>query len=151
VRDRNLWKRNVDKFGEALLNEVMPQVEKSYCVSTDRQARAIGGLSMGGTESLVVGLNHLDRFAWIGAFSSGGLSTNFTAQFPALEAKANDQLRLLWVACGKEDGLLNANQQFCDWLQSKNIRYTWVESPGAHSFRVWRRYLAEFAPLLFKD
>ncbi len=151
VRDRDLWQRNVDKFGETLLDEVVPQVEKSYRVSTDRRARAIAGLSMGGTESLVVGLNHPDRFAWIGAFSSGGLNTNFAAQFPALDARANDQLRLLWVACGKDDGLLKANQQFCDWLQSKNIHYTWVESPGAHSFRVWRRYLAEFAPLLFRD
>lgn len=151
VRDRELWQRNVDRFGQALLDEVIPQVEKNYRVATDRRSRAIAGLSMGGTESLVVGLNHLDRFAWIGAFSSGGLNTNFAAQFPALDAKANDQLRLLWIACGKEDGLLKPNQQFCDWLQLKNIHYTWVESPGAHSFRVWRRYLAEFTPLLFKD
>jgi enterochelin esterase-like enzyme len=151
VRDRELWQRNVDWFGKALLDEVMPQVEKAYRVSTDQRSRAIAGLSMGGTESLAVGLNHLDRFAWVGAFSSGGLNTNFAAQFPALDAKANDRLRLLWIACGKEDGLLKPNQQFCDWLRSENIRFTWVESPGGHSFRVWRRYLAEFAPLLFKD
>jgi enterochelin esterase-like enzyme len=151
VRDRELWQRNVDKFGEALLGEVMPQVEKAYRVSTDRQSRAIAGLSMGGTESLLVGLNHLDRFAWIGAFSSGGLNTNFAAQFPALDAKANDQLRLLWIGCGREDRLIENNRQLCDWLKSKDVRYTWVESPGAHSFRVWRRYLAEFAPLLFQE
>jgi len=151
VRDHDLWQRNVDLFGKTLLDEVMPQVERDYRVLTDRQSRAIAGLSMGGTESLVVGLNHPDRFAWIGAFSSGGLSTNFAAQFPALDAKANGQLRLLWIACGKEDGLLKPNQQYCDWLQSKNVHYTWVVSPGAHSFRVWRRYLGEFAPLLFKD
>jgi enterochelin esterase-like enzyme len=151
VRDRDLWQRNADGFAKALLDEVMPQVEKAYRVSTDRQSRAIAGLSMGGTESLTVGLNHLDRFAWVGAFSSGGLNTNFAAQFPGLDAKANDSLRLLWIACGKEDGLLKPNQQFCDWLRSKNITFTWVESPGGHSFRVWRRYLAEFAPLLFKE
>ncbi|HTY86861.1 MAG TPA: alpha/beta hydrolase-fold protein [Candidatus Acidoferrum sp.] len=146
-----LWQLNLDKFSEALLEEVMPQVEKEYRVSTERQSRAIAGLSMGGNESLVVGLNHLDRFAWVGAFSSGGLNTNYAGQFPKLDAKANDSLRLLWIACGKEDGLLKANQQFCDWLQSKGIRYTWVESPGGHSFRVWRRYLNEFAPLLFRN
>jgi enterochelin esterase-like enzyme len=149
VRDRELWQRNVDRFGDALLGEVLPQVEKAYRASPDRQARAIAGLSMGGTESLVVGLNHLDRFAWIGAFSSGGLSTNFAAQFPALDAKASDPLRLLWIACGREDRLIDNNRQLCDWLKSKSIRYTWVESDGAHSFRVWRRYLADFAPLLF--
>jgi enterochelin esterase-like enzyme len=151
VRDRELWQRNVDRFGETLLGEVIPQAEKNYRVATNRQSRAIAGLSMGGTESLVVGLNHLDRFAWVGAFSSGGLNTNFAAQFPALDARANDQLRLLWIGCGKEDFLIEPNRQFCGWLQSKNIHYTWVESPGAHSFRVWRRYLAEFVPLLFKD
>jgi enterochelin esterase-like enzyme len=151
VRDRQLWQRNVDKFGEALLVEVLPQVEKAYRVSTERQSRAIAGLSMGGTESLIVGLNHPDRFAWIGAFSSGGLNTNFAAQFPSLDAKANRQLRLLWIGCGREDRLIESNRQLCDWLKSKDIRYTWVESPGTHSFRVWRRYLADFAPLLFQD
>ena len=151
VRDQGLWQRNVDKFGEALLDEVLPQVEKSYRVSAERKSRAIAGLSMGGTESLVVGLNHLDRFAWIGAFSSGGLNTNFVAQFPALDAKANDKLRLLWIGCGKEDRLIENNQQLCDWLQNKGVHYAWVETPGSHSFRVWRRYLAEFAPLLFQD
>ena len=151
VRDRDLWQRNVDQFGQALLNEVIPQAEKAYRISADRQARAIAGLSMGGTESLIVGLNHLDHFAWIGAFSSGGLSTNFLTQFPTVDAKANDKLRLLWIACGKEDRLLESNVQLCDWLKSKNVRYTWVETPGAHSFRVWRRYLGEFAPQLFQE
>ena len=95
VRDRELWQRNVEKFRENLLNEVLPQVEKSYRTSSDRKSRAIAGLSMGGTQSLSVGLNNLDRFAWIGAFSSGGLNTNYVAEFPALDERANRQLRLL--------------------------------------------------------
>ncbi len=150
INDSGLWQRNVDKFTDALLDEVMPQVEKSYHVSKDRESRAIAGLSMGGTESLVTGLNHLDRFAWVGAFSSGGLNTNYAAQFPALDSRANNKLRLLWIACGKDDHLLESNQQFCGWLKSKDIRYTWTESAGAHSFLVWRRDLGEFAPLLFQ-
>jgi enterochelin esterase-like enzyme len=150
VRDRELWQRNVDHFGAALLGEVLPQVEQAYRVAADRQTRAIAGLSMGGTESLVVGLNHPDRFAWIGAFSSGGLNTNFVAQFPALDAKANERLRLLWIGCGREDRLIESNRQLCAWLDAKGVRYTWVETAGTHSFRVWRRYLAEFVPLLFQ-
>jgi enterochelin esterase family protein len=150
TRNSDIWQRSLTKFTETLLNEVMPQVEKNYRVSTDRQSRAIAGLSMGGTESLVVGLNHLDRFAWIGAFSSGGLNTNYMAQFPTLNAKANDRLRLLWITCGQEDGLIKSNQQFCDWLTTQKVHYSWVESPGTHSFRVWRHALAEFAPLLFQ-
>ena len=151
VRDPGLWQTNQDKFRETLLTEVIPQVEKSYRVAADARSRAIAGLSMGGSESLNVGLNALDRFAWIGAFSSGGLNTNYVVQFPALDEKANRQLRLLWMGCGQQDGLLAGNQKFSAWLKLKGIRHTWVETPGQHSFRVWRRYLAEFVPLLFQD
>src|SRR5262249_29131930 len=73
LRDPNLGQRNYDRFRNALLTEVLPEVEKTYRVATDRSSRAIAGLSMGGAESLFVGLNALDRFAWVGAFSSGGL------------------------------------------------------------------------------
>ena len=151
VRDRGLWQRNVDGFTKALLDEVMPRVEKSYSVLADAQSRAIAGLSMGGTESLVTGLNHPDQFAWIGAFSSGGLDTNYVTQFPKLDSGINDKLRLLWIGCGDKDGLLKPNQEFCDWLHGKDIKYEWVEKPGIHSFRVWRRDLADFVPLLFQD
>ena len=151
VRDPKLWQQNVDKFVEALLGEVKPQVEKEYDISTKRQDHAIAGLSMGGTESLVVGLNHLDQFGWIGAFSSGGLNTNYVTQFPGLNGQSTDKLKLLWISCGKDDGLLAPNQQFCAWLKSKDVPFTWRETPGVHSFRVWRRNLAEFAPLLFRN
>ncbi|HEX4349214.1 MAG TPA: alpha/beta hydrolase-fold protein, partial [Verrucomicrobiae bacterium] len=147
---RDLRQQNLDKFQQALLDEVMPQVEKSYRVSSGRDSCAIAGLSMGGAESLVTGLNHLDRFAWIGAFSSGGVNTNYAAQFPALNSTANQKLHLLWIACGKDDRLLDANKQFCNWLTSENINYTWTESSGWHSFLVWRRDLCQFAPLLFQ-
>jgi enterochelin esterase family protein len=150
VRDASLWQRNVDKFRETLLNEVMPQVEKAYKTIPNREARAIAGLSMGGTESLTVGLNNFDRFAWIGAFSSGGLNTNYPAQFPTLDATASHQLRLLWIACGKDDRLLQSNQEFVSWLNAKGVPVTWTETAGEHSFRVWRRNLAAFAPLLFR-
>src|SRR5437899_8104063 len=81
LRDPNLRQRNYDKFREALFTEVIPDVEKAYRVSKDRNSRAIAGLSMGGAESLYVGLNALHRFAWIGAFSSGGLNEDFPAAF----------------------------------------------------------------------
>ena len=150
VRDPGLWQRNVDQFRGTLLDEVMPQVEKSYKTLAKPESRAIAGLSMGGTESLTTGLNTLDRFAWVGAFSSGGLNTNFAAQFPTLKAKSGKQLRLLWIACGKDDRLLASNQLFVDWLQAQGVPPTWTVMDGEHSFRVWRRNLAAFAPLLFQ-
>jgi enterochelin esterase family protein len=142
---------NFKNFRDSLFEEVMPLVEKSYRASRGRDARAIAGLSMGGAESLFVGLNALDRFAWIGAFSSGVEGEDFDSQFPALDAKANAQLRLLWIACGEDDNLLAPNQKLRDWLQAKGVRLTWVETPGAHTWHVWRRNLAAFAPLLFRQ
>lgn len=150
LRDPNAWRRNVEKFGEALLTEVIPAVEKGYRVSRDRKARAIAGLSMGGTESLTTGLNALDRFAWIGAFSSGGLREDHAAAFPALSEKDNERIQLLWVSCGTQDGLIEANRRLHSWLRGKNVRHEWLEVPGAHTWMVWRRNLAEFAPLLFR-
>jgi enterochelin esterase family protein len=105
---------------------------------------------MGGAESLLTGLNTLDRFAWIGAFSSGGMGDDFAAEFPKLDASANSQLHLLWIACGTDDGLITPNRKFREWLTSKGVQHTDIETPGAHSWLVWRRNLAAFAPLLFQ-
>lgn len=149
MRDAALRRRNFDRFRDALLTEVMPRVEKTYRVSKDRTGRAIAGLSMGGAESLLVGLNALDRFSWIGAFSSGGLGNDFAAAFPTLDAKANTQLRLLWIACGTEDRLLESNRAIRAWLTSKQVQHTPIETSGGHTWMVWRRNLATFVPLLF--
>jgi len=149
MRGPELRERNFTRFREALLKEVVPMVEKTYSVDTNRAARAIAGLSMGGAESLLTGLNAIDRFAWVGAFSAGGVGEDFNAAFPKLDAKAASQLRLLWIACGTEDRLIDGSRKFVAWLKSKQIEPVWVETPGAHTWMVWRRYLAEFAPLLF--
>jgi enterochelin esterase family protein len=149
--DASLRQWNFQKFRDALLNEVLPQVEADYRVSKDRESRAIAGNSMGGQQSLLIGLNNLDRFAWIGSFSMGALPEDFQADFPGLDSKANAQLRLLWVACGTDDRLIEINRKFRDWLKSKGIQHTDIETPGAHTFNVWRRNLASFAPLLFQE
>jgi len=150
-RDAALRQRNFDRFRDALLTEVLPQVEKAYRVSTDRSSRAIAGLSMGGAESLFVGLNALDQFAWVGSFSAGGLSDNLAATFPGLDNQANGKFRLLWVACGTEDGLITNNRKLHDWLKSKEVRHVNVETPGGHTWMVWRRNLATFTPMLFQE
>jgi enterochelin esterase-like enzyme len=142
--------RNFGNFREALLTEVMPRVEDEYRITKDRNARAIAGLSMGGSESLLTGLNNLDKFSWVGAFSSGGIPEDFQKDFPHLDAKANQQLRLLWIACGTEDHLITINRNFREWLKTKGVKATEIETPGMHTWMVWRRNLAEFAPLLFR-
>ncbi len=142
--------RNFEKFREALLTEVMPQVENEYRITKDRNARAIAGLSMGGSESLLTGLNNLDKFSWVGAFSSGGVPEDFQKIFPTLEAKANQQLHLLWIACGTEDHLITINRNLREWLKTKGVKVTEIETPGMHNWMVWRRNLSEFVPLLFR-
>jgi enterochelin esterase-like enzyme len=150
IGDAKLRERNYSKFRESLLKEVIPQIEKEYKVAKDRDSRAIAGLSMGGAETLYVGLNELDRFSWIGTFSAGGASEDYGAAYPALDSKTNARLHLLWIACGTEDRLIGSNRKFREWLASKEIRHVDIETPGAHTWMVWRRNLAEFAPLLFR-
>jgi enterochelin esterase-like enzyme len=148
----DLLKENLVKFGEALLNEVMPRVEKDYRVKTDRADTAIAGLSMGGGESLYVGLNNLQRFAWVGSFSGALMSrSGFAASFPSLSASVNSQLRLLWIACGKQDPLVGQfNRRFQPWLTSKGVSFTAVWTPGMHTWMVWRNNLVALTPLLFR-
>lgn len=148
--NRTLSGKNYELFRDSLFNEVIPQVEKEYRVRPDRVSRAITGLSMGGGESEFIGLNALDKFAWIGAFSAGGGSRDYDTAFPKLDEKANSQIKLLWIACGTEDGLLAGNRKFREWLKGKGIQVTEIETPGVHSWMVWRRNLAAFTPLLFR-
>jgi enterochelin esterase family protein len=156
LRGWNAWNnsvamrdRNFDSFREALLTEVMPRVESEYRTAKGRNARAIAGLSMGGAESLLTGLNNLDKFSWVGAFSSG-IPEDFRKDFPSLDSRANQQLHLLWIACGTEDRLITVNRDFRSWLNTKGIKATEIETPGMHTWMVWRRNLSEFAPLLFR-
>jgi enterochelin esterase-like enzyme len=145
-----LRNRNFVNFREALLTEVMPRVEREYKITKNRNARAIAGLSMGGSESLLTGLNNLDQFSWIGAFSSGGIPEDFQKDFPALDAKANQQIHLLWIVCGTEDNLIMVNRNLREWLKANGVKAVEIETPGMHTWMVWRRNLAEFAPLLFR-
>jgi enterochelin esterase family protein len=105
---------------------------------------------MGGSESLLTGLNRPDKFSWVGAFSTGGLSEDFAADFPQLSAEANSKYHLIWIACGTEDRLIALNRKMISWLKEKDVRVTPIETPGMHTWMVWRRNLIAFAPLLFQ-
>lgn len=146
------WQVNVTRFTEALLQEVIPQVEQRYHTATTRDQRAIAGLSMGGGQALYTGLNHLDRFAYIGAFSSATtmMGQDFGAVYPDVSDSVNDRLTLLWIGIGRDDFLHDDNVRFRDWLRARNVEFEWVETPGAHTWMIWRRYLTEFVPRLFR-
>jgi enterochelin esterase-like enzyme len=155
VRGHNVWDQaatidhNTNLFTQALLTEVLPRVEAEYHVSKDRNDRAIVGLSMGGLESLTIGLTHTGQFAWVGGFSSAVQSLDYTKQLTSLDPKTAN-LRLLWIACGTEEGLIEPNRKFIAFLKSKDMPVTQIETPGLHTWMVWRDNLVHFAPLLFQ-
>ena len=139
---------NLQLFSSALLTEILPQVESGYRVSAKREDRAIAGLSMGGGQSLVIGLNHPGVFDWIGGFSSAVVYEHFDGLFPDMDPKAPP--KLLWIACGVDDDLIAPNRKFEEWLRTKGMQPVTVETPGIHNWPVWRDNLIHFAPLLFR-
>jgi enterochelin esterase-like enzyme len=156
LRTHDVWEdpaaidHNTDLFTQALLTEVLPRVESEYRVSKDRNDRAIAGLSMGGLESLEVGLTHTGQFAWIGGFSSAVHNLEYTKVLASLDP-GTANLRLLWIACGTEDNLIRPNRKLVDFLKAKNMPVTQIETPGLHTWLVWRDNLVHFVPLLFQQ
>jgi enterochelin esterase-like enzyme len=144
---------NTNLYEKTLLAEVMPAVEHSYNTAAGRNNRAIGGLSMGGLESLTVGLHNTDKFAYVVGMSSAVTGEHFDEHFPAYaspDAAKKADLRLLWVACGTDDHLIGPNRDFVSWAKAKGLPITPIETPGAHTWVVWRDNLIHFAPLLFR-
>jgi len=141
---------NTQAFEQDLLQDVMPFVEANYRVKTDAASRCIAGLSMGGGQSLTVGLNHLDQFAWVAGFSASAPSREAVATALDNPASTNEKLKLLWIACGKDDFLLKRNEDFVSVLNEKGIRHEWRLTEGNHSWPIWRGYLGELAPKLFQ-
>jgi enterochelin esterase family protein len=144
-----------DRFPRDLIQDVIPLVERNYRVLADADHRAIAGLSMGGGQALTIGLSHMELFHYVLGYSSavGGpfMDPDETFRdFFAHTRDANSKLRLLWIGCGKQDFLYEANRQFVEILRSKNVKLIYRETEGAHVWSVWRNYLAESVPLLFR-
>ena len=144
--DVNLYERD-------LLEDVIPMIERTFRTIPDRKHRAIVGFSMGGGQAGRIGLRHLETFSQVGIISAGmagGPSTEPIATLAANVSKANKSIDLLWIACGKEDTALKGAKTLHQTLEQVGIEHTFLETEGAHHWRVWRRYLRDLAPLLFK-
>lgn len=135
-------------FEQDLLNDLIPFVEKKYKVYTDRENRAIAGLSMGGGQSLNFGLGNLDKFAWVGGFSSAPNTKKPEELLPNPEAAK--KLKVLWVSCGDADNLMRLSSTTHDYLQKNNVPHIFYVEPGGHDFKVWKNDLYMFSQLLFK-
>lgn len=135
-------------FEKDLLNDLIPAVEKKYPVKKDRENRAIAGLSMGGGQTLNFGLGNINKFAWVGAFSSAP-NTKEPQQLLPNPQKAKE-LKLLFISCGDQDGLMPFSKRTSDYLKKNKIPHIFYIEPGGHDFKVWKNDLYIFSQLLFK-
>ena len=145
-----------DAFARDFMTDVVPYTEKNFRTLVGRANVAIAGLSMGGQQTLNIGLTNLNKFSQIGVFSSGWFGqdgpANFARNNQALLADPtlNDQIRLFWLATGKDDFVLPSTKATLALLDQHRIRYAYEETAGGHTWPNWRAYLNEFAPLLFR-
>jgi enterochelin esterase-like enzyme len=158
-----------DEFVQDFETDIMPYAETHYRVYTDRAHRAIAGLSMGGGQTLNIAIPHLDKFSYIGVFSSGvfgivpmnrGNAAAATEPPPPSweeqhkaeldNAALRKGLKLVWFSTGKDDGLITTSRATVDMLKKHGFEASFQESPGAHTWINWRNYLNEFAPQLFQ-
>jgi enterochelin esterase-like enzyme len=143
---------NTRLFEQFLLEDAMPLIENSYRVASGRDNRAVVGLSMGGGQAIQIGLSHLELFSAVGSFS-GAVPGDFNTRFKALldDPKAtNQKLHLFFIACGRQDSLFSRSKQLADTLEAHQINHVFAPSEGLHNYAVWRLYLGEVAPMLFK-
>jgi len=136
-------------FERDLLDDVIPAIQARYSTYTNRENRALAGLSMGGGQSLNFGLGHLDTFAWIGGFSSAP-NTKPPAQLVPDPAAAARQLKLLWLSCGNKDGLIRISQGVHAYLKEHNVPHIWHVDGHGHDATHWRNSLYRFAQLIFR-
>ncbi len=116
----------------------------------DREARALAGLSMGGGQTLNIGLGNIDTFAWIGAFSAAPNTRSPKKLLPNPEL-ARSRLRLLWLSCGDKDGLINYSQRTHAYLKENGVAHIWTVSSHGHDAEEWRADLYTFVQQLFNE
>lgn len=136
-------------FEGDLLNDVIPTIESRYSTQSDRKHRALAGLSMGGGQTLNFGFGNMDKFAWIGGFSSAP-NTKAPVELLPNPAAAKEQLDLIYLSCGSKDGLIRISQGLQAYLKKNNIPHVWNVDGHAHDATHWRNNLYYFAQKLFK-
>ncbi len=139
------------KFEKSLVEDVVPYIEKNFRVKADKNHRALAGLSMGGGHTITASITYPGTFGYIGVFSSGIFDAN--ADMAEMEKKflalKNSGVNTYWVACGKEDFVMDSNKRLLSVLDKTGFKYEYFENEGGHTWANWRTYLSMFAPMLF--
>ncbi|WP_082842816.1 alpha/beta hydrolase-fold protein [Gemmata sp. SH-PL17] len=153
VTQRTPWDKQgpaFEAFEKDLLKDLIPFVEKNYSVKSDRESRALAGLSMGGGQSLNFGLGNLDTFAWVGGFASAP-NTKPIGDLVKNPSEAAKKLKLLWVSCGDADFIIDVSKRVHASLSELKVPHEWHLSEGKHEWPVWKVDLYYFAPKLFRE
>ncbi len=137
-----------ERFEKDLLDDLIPYVESHYSVTADREHRALAGLSMGGGQSLNIGLAHPDVFAYVGGFSSAPNTRAPKDLIPDPES-LKDRYKMLWISCGEADSLLKVSKGVSDYLTEHKVPHLSLWEPGGHTWAVWKNDLYLFAGRLF--
>lgn len=137
------------RFERDLLDHLIPAIEKKYATLTDREHRALAGLSMGGGQTLNFGLGNLDRFAWIGAFSSAP-NTRPPAELVPDPAAVKAKVKLLYLSCGNKDGLIRISQDVHAYLEQHDVPHIWNVDDEGHTPRTWASNLYHFAQRILR-
>jgi len=143
-------KANFLKFAADLLGSVLPLVDGNYRTIAQAGGRAINGLSMGGMQSLQIGINHTELFAYVGGMSAYVPDPEDLLARGFRNSHSNSDIKLLWMSIGKDDDLLKDAEKFRSVLRKHGYHLQWSVTEGNHEWTVWRRYLRDFASLIFR-
>ena len=146
---RETFMKYAGLFEASLVKDVIPYIEKNYRVKSNKESRAIAGLSMGGMHTITATTEYPGTFGYIGVFSSGIFTPN-PDQEGKFTAMKKAGITKYWVACGKDDFLMESNKRLLDMLTKTGINHEYFESAGGHTWANWRSYLSMFTPMLFK-
>ena len=149
--------KTMDGNFETAFPDVIKFIEHTYRVQSDKNHRAIAGLSMGGFHSLYISINNPDTFGYVGLFSaavdkqqSGGVISVYENRNQKIDKLFSKSPKLFWIGIGSTDFLYQSNVDLRKYLDSKHYKYTYMETEGGHIWRNWRIYLSEFVQKLFK-
>jgi enterochelin esterase-like enzyme len=136
-------------FENDLLKDIIPYVDSRYSVFTDRSHRALAGMSMGGGQSLNIGLTHVDTFAWVGGIASAPNTRPAAELVP--DPTVAKKFSLIWLAVGSKDGLMRINQGVHNYLQEKGVPHVWRVDGNGHDTAEMSNNLYHLVQRIFKE
>lgn len=137
------------RFEKDLLTDIIPYMESKYSVATDREQRALAGLSMGGGQTFNFGLGNMDKFAYVGTFSAAP-NTKPAEELVPDPAAVKDKLEVLWISCGDKDGLFRISKGVSRYLKEHDVPHIWHVDSGGHTWPVWKNDLYLFSQQIFR-